>query len=1404
MIYLKEGNVPLNLAFDDDIIQEANSTYQLSFKFPVIDNKWELLTKETFLLADDLHGEQEFIIIETKKKHGYIQIYANQVATLLNYYSIDTISVSRVAGQTVMSNLAGSIKRANHPFSFFSDIMERHTFNMSDVSVMDALTKDKHSIVGQWGGDLVRDKYQIKLLKNGGSENESLFMYKKNLSGYEESGNIKSLRTRIHFKKVIKATTEDEEDKVFAVTVDSPLINQYSQIYESNVEVTDQDVTDQESLAEYGRQYFSRTLCDVIEDSITLDVKGQSDVPVKIFDVVSVYHERFSMDMRLKISKYHFAPMTKRLKSIGFGKVNQSFGGAINNAINSAVNNLNDKILDNIELKLQAEIENANRHFDAEFDKRVEAINDDIEKAKADAEVYADTIRQDISQEFDTFEQEYQANKTAHDRQISDIRAQATDAKMLAQQAQQIGTQAKIDAIAEANRLLTVERQTVEGKLATVKTQAVAEANRLIETAKSLLAGQVSSVSTDLNQTKEAIKLLATRATVDALTGRVSSAESTLQVQAGEIASRVKASDFDQAKQRLSAAESSITQLGNRITTEIAETKGVIPTGSGTRNLLKGTKDLSGNVYSQYNTSEKYLDFNVASTRVTTKHLDAFYGTTTIPLTATEYIVTFFAKSDVDGATLYCHFYNPNTTTKVESSTGYKGSSSDGLARVQVTTEWQRYWVKWTQTVSTPASLKRVIVGRNNSVDGVKTIEVAGVALYEGNLPRDWSPAPEDVTSEIENTKTLITQTAKGQEQLTTRLSQTEDKVTTAETNIRQLLNDVSSKVSQRDFDTATGRLTNAETQITQNATEISRRMTRLDVERAIRDKNYVKFSEVKTVVDESAEKFERQIIETKGLIPTSVGARNYIRNYGSAFFPANSHTSGWRFELIDDATARSGKVVKATCTTAGGAGFHRAVFDLRGAEYQDRVMTYAVDVKASRAVTVNIKPEAFEGGANNVSVTTSWQRVTLTRAVKFVTYWSFVFYIASGSWSVGDILYIRDPQLEDGKLASTPGTALEDLVTEARYHTLQDTVDQHKRLIGDGSSISQAIQSASKFERSIASGGDIYQAIETAKGLVQEVTGANGLKTQMTHLAGSWAIKNLTSAGTVLNQINVLANGTNRIDGRLTHITGQTLIDNAVIKSAMVDKLKTANFESGSVTTAILAANSVNADKLVVDQAFFNKLMANEAYLKQLFAKSAFINQVQAVTLSANQISGGVIKAINNAMQINLNNANITFNNDATIDFNSANNALVRRKGTHTAFVHFNDVLSATDGGVGSLYASIGVTSSGDGINSSSSGRFAGLRVFRAARETNHIATIDQAELYGDNIILKDDFTIGRGFKFDPTKTDKMVDMNYLVGAVRALARCWIHMNNVKWNPQDAALGRAIINEYNGHMKDL
>ncbi|WP_420789783.1 tail fiber domain-containing protein [Streptococcus sp. K0074] len=120
--------------------------------------------------------------------------------------------------------------------------------------------------------------------------------------------------------------------------------------------------------------------------------------------------------------------------------------------------------------------------------------------------------------------------------------------------------------------------------------------------------------------------------------------------------------------------------------------------------------------------------------------------------------------------------------------------------------------------------------------------------------------------------------------------------------------------------------------------------------------------------------------------------------------------------------------------------------------------------------------------------------------------------------------------------------------------------------------------------------------------------------QTKMTQLAGSWAVQNINSAGDIISGINLGANGHNRFDGKLTHITGETLIDNAVIKSAMIDKLKTANFESGSVTTEILDAEAVTADKVRFDNAFIRKMITNEAFIDQLTSKQIFATKVESV----------------------------------------------------------------------------------------------------------------------------------------------------------------------------------------------
>ena len=509
MIYLTDGNVPLNAAYADEIVQIDRNTYQLTFKFPTNNVLWQRLREETFLTADDLHGEQDFVIFEVEKQHGYIHVYANQVMTLLNHYVVNPINLDRATGSTALSRFAGSITRDN-PFSFFSDIDDRHTFNTDTTNAMEALTKDKHSILGQWGGDLVRHGYQIRLLKNGGSENESLFMYKKNLSSYQHKTSTKSLKTRITFKTTVKGEGEKADDKHYKVVVDSPLINKYSQIYEDVVEVNDQDVKDEASLREYGKQYFRTSLCDLMEDSLEIDVVGQSDVPVQMFDVVSVYHETFDLDVRKKITKYAYSPMAKKLKSIGFGEFKSGLGHAIGNVVSDAVKN--ETYI--FEAKLEKEIKNADLDFDRKVQGIKDEITDGIEQAKALAEENKQILFNKIDNQLNEFDRNYQSTLEDQRERIERINQHTQNA---------VSTAAYGQALAE---------------------KASADALRALEDAES--ADELSqSTIRRVIKFNDTIETLAKKSELDPINNRLSITESKIEVQAGQITEKLSRTEVD-------------------------------------------------------------------------------------------------------------------------------------------------------------------------------------------------------------------------------------------------------------------------------------------------------------------------------------------------------------------------------------------------------------------------------------------------------------------------------------------------------------------------------------------------------------------------------------------------------------------------------------------------------------------------------------------------------------------------------------------------------------------------------------------------------------------------------------------------------------------------------------------
>lgn len=609
----------------------------------------------------------------------------------------------------------------------------------------------------------------------------------------------------------------------------------------------------------------------------------------------------------------------------------------------------------------------------------------------------------------------------------------------------------------------------------------------------------------------------------------------------------------------------------------------------------------------------------------------------------------------------------------------------------------------------------------------------------------------------------------------------------------------VATKVSKTDFDATNRRLTTAETTIRTQAGQIGRRLTNTQVESAITSKGYqtkldvdsnitrrgyitssalqpyALSTTVQNLVKETSDSFSRTISETKALIPTEMSGNLILdgnRSWSSTSYLAKEYQlaepleEGKTYTFVIHwwrGSGASGNYVPMVYYNSGSLQLVSPDGTLSMQETNSRLQyNSTID---SWVATFTVKERS--------QMTTEQLQVFNSRPPKLIVYrFGSNVKDQNGSWADTTQSNASFATLVKGTIPlSRWEPAYSELATVTALHNVTDTVDSHTRTIGAVGTAGSILDNVSK-------------VTQTAAGLVQEVSGANGLKTQVSQLAGSYAIQNLTNSGTVLNQLNLNKDGSVKIDGKLVQITGTTYIQDGVITSAKIAGLDAGKITTGTLDAARIAVNSIDGSKMVFDQAFVTKMTANEAYLKQIFAKNAFITQVQAVALSASKISGGILSATNGAMQMDLNNANISFNTNATIDFNSANNALVRRRGTHTAFLHFKDVASSSDANAGGVYAGLGVTSSGDGINSESSGRFSGIRIFRSAIGYNHGATVDQVELYGDTIYLKDGFDESRGYVFKTVKTvNQTIDMNLYINAIKAIAHCLNHLRANNWD---------------------
>ncbi|NQI71256.1 hypothetical protein HO594_08855 [Streptococcus suis] len=871
------------------------------------------------------------------------------------------------------------------------------------------------------------------------------------------------------------------------------------------------------------------------------------------------------------------------------------------------------------------------------------------------------SAEEDLRSEIATYVRNAAENSAELSRQIQLADGKAVEAKTYAQQTAE-GFRTRLESLeiykneegARASQYFTASRDETARQITAERT---AIANNYV--AKSTYDENVRGTTLKLNEIKS---------TADTAKQNLATYQETVDRKLTELTSSTQTLDG-----KINTASAKVDTVAGQIRTELTRVEGKIPSDLGGRNYILKSDVYATSGSRHFDTSPEFIDYAYSGKYVTIS-LD-IKGENLVPDSRGLSRIGCELRLNLsDGKVLYLQ------CQKIVSGTQPR-------ERISVTRK-------------IPEGVSVVSANKVNMYVQVGGTALAGRPKFElSSIPSDWSPAPEDINSELSSTKTLITQTAEGQTQLSNRLTTTQDKVSTAEAKINQLIGDVSSKVSQTDYNTLTGRVDIAETAITQNATEISKRLTSTQVESAITSKgyqtksdvdsnitgrgyitssalsDYAKTTTVQTLVRETADSFSRTISETKALIPTEMSGNLILdgnRSWSSTSYLAKEYQlaepleEGKTYTLVIHWWRGSGASANYVPMVYYNGGNLQLSAPPNTTQLQESPSSLKYDAKIdSWVVTFTVKSR------NSMSAEQLSDFDKPNPTIRVYRFGSNV-KNQNGGWA--DITHSNASfaTLVKGNIPlSRWEPAFSELATVTALHNVTDTVDSHTRTIGAVGTNGSILDNISK-------------VTQTAAGLVQEVSGTNGLKTQVSTLAGSWAVKNLNSDGDILSQAN-LSPDSFLLEAAKIRLKGKTLADEIQAIDGKFNTLFVSDGTFGKLDAKIIGAQAITGDQIKFDKGFFDALAANRLLVKDFFAKDAVVTSIQAVTLSATQIKSGVLKAFNDRTTLDLSTGKLTFNDGSpSIEFNSDASAIRRVTNGQSQFIKFASYLLGTQTTIG------------------------------------------------------------------------------------------------------------------------
>lgn len=411
---MKWNGQPLHEATKAEVEEVTNVSYTLKVDYPITDTEiYKKFQEDMLIIAPTpVTGRQLFRIKEISEQDDTVNLTCQHITEDIFKRSVRPIKISNSTCQIALNAMISAVKTPLGKFSFTSNIMDNRTLNTTeDETLYKILMDGKHSIVGAWEGEMIRDNFLIDIPKSRGIDRGVVITTHQNLKQYERNKSSSSIITRLHLKSTFKPEGA-EEDTVLKVTVDSPLIGSYPYINEAEYE--NNDLTTEEELRKWGEAKFKNGDIDKSTDQIKVEAYELDGQTVHLGDTVTIMSLKHDVMLKKKAVGYVYDALSEEYISLTFDdKAGHGGGMSGSNGISDVASEILDTVQktqedDEYYKKLKVLVDNANRAFEDKAGALEEKITDGIEQAKAQAEVVKEEISAQVTEKINAANQ---ANK---------------------------------------------------------------------------------------------------------------------------------------------------------------------------------------------------------------------------------------------------------------------------------------------------------------------------------------------------------------------------------------------------------------------------------------------------------------------------------------------------------------------------------------------------------------------------------------------------------------------------------------------------------------------------------------------------------------------------------------------------------------------------------------------------------------------------------------------------------------------------------------------------------------------------------------------------------------------------------------------------------------------------------